>query len=226
MADIFLICPVRDASDATNGRIRNYLSKLTGEGRTVHWPARDTKQDDDQIGTRICRDNREAMFEADETHIWFDHESRGSRFDFGMILAFIDMLMHEDAKPRKMVLVNTGDLCSAPPSAYQRILAELLDIELSRPTLDTLMDTGKAKFEASRLLAELGRIRMKTDIELGFVPGEMGYVILGMLFAYMRDHPRRVTLRPNTTVERTVQKSFNNVLHALVDHTRDGAKTF
>jgi len=59
---------------------------LEQEGYSVHWPHRDTDQDD-PCGLRICNDNRAAIESADVIHVVWDGKSQGSLFDLGMAFA-------------------------------------------------------------------------------------------------------------------------------------------
>ena len=54
---IFLISPVRNAESETQKRIAEYVASLEDIGHQVHWPIRDTKQDDPTGGYEICRAN-------------------------------------------------------------------------------------------------------------------------------------------------------------------------
>ncbi len=81
---IYLICPVRNASDDKQRLVASYVEKLESEGHVVHYPPRDVRQTDDGVGYAICFAHREAMVGCDEVHIFWDDESRGSLFDFGM----------------------------------------------------------------------------------------------------------------------------------------------
>jgi len=79
----FLICPVRGVDKKETESI---VSKLESDGYTVHWPHRDTDQTDD-VGLRICGDNRTAICNADVVHIVWDGKSQGCLFDLGMAFA-------------------------------------------------------------------------------------------------------------------------------------------
>ena len=83
---IFLICPVRGASDAETAAILTYVHGMEFDGYTVYWPARDTHQAD-PIGLTICRDNCAAIRGASEVHVWWNTSSQGSLFDLGMAFA-------------------------------------------------------------------------------------------------------------------------------------------
>ncbi len=97
--NIFLICPVRGISEKEEEAIGRYVANLKGEGHKVHWPLYDTNQID-PIGLRICGDNRFAIYEADEVHIYWTRKSKGSLFDFGMAFAFMFLTA------KKIILVN------------------------------------------------------------------------------------------------------------------------
>ena len=81
---IFLICPVRNATVEQRAQMMNYISNLESEGNQVHYPARDTKQEDETGGWNICSDNKTAILWADEVHIFWDDKSTGSLFDLGV----------------------------------------------------------------------------------------------------------------------------------------------
>lgn len=92
--NIFVICPVRNADEAATAEIARWVSRLEAAGNTVHWPARDTNQED-PIGDRICADNRAAIEAADRVALWFDPASQGSLFDIGIAWALrkpVDLL--------------------------------------------------------------------------------------------------------------------------------------
>ena len=76
----FLICPVRGKDPE---ELMHIVKSLEAEGWNVHYPPRDTCQDD-PTGFQICKDNVSAIKEADVIHIYYDPESRGSLFDLGV----------------------------------------------------------------------------------------------------------------------------------------------
>lgn len=76
----FLICPVRGYDSALTEK---YMKQLEAEGYEVHWPPRDTNQED-STGLRICRDNLAAIRSADAAHFMWDGESQGVLFDLGI----------------------------------------------------------------------------------------------------------------------------------------------
>lgn len=80
---VFLICPVRGHSPEETSSLVNELEQ---DGWDVHWPHRDTNQDD-PIGLRICQDNRAAIEQAHLVFVVWDGKSTGSLFDLGMAFA-------------------------------------------------------------------------------------------------------------------------------------------
>ncbi|OGC54793.1 hypothetical protein A2797_00785 [candidate division WWE3 bacterium RIFCSPHIGHO2_01_FULL_48_15] len=126
MSKIFIICPVRNASEESNAYIRGYVERLEERGHKVHWPMRDTKQDDPTGGLMVCRDNFEAILAADEVHIFWDPESRGSRFDGGMLFALLRL-----GYRKKIVFIN--DVRPTPGKSFENIfLAIAGGFDLSR----------------------------------------------------------------------------------------------
>jgi nucleoside 2-deoxyribosyltransferase len=79
----FLICPVRGLSASA---WQSHVAALEADGYEVHWPHRDTDQDDD-IGLRICSDNLAAIRTSDVVHVIWDGKSQGCLFDLGMAFA-------------------------------------------------------------------------------------------------------------------------------------------
>lgn len=79
----FLICPVRGIDPIETEHI---VKDLERDGYEVHWPHRDTDQNDDS-GLRICMDNRKAIEEAHTIFIIWDGKSQGCLFDMGMAFA-------------------------------------------------------------------------------------------------------------------------------------------
>lgn len=211
---IFLICPVRKAGDETTKRIAAYVATCESEGHIVHWPARDTKQNGDPIGIRICTDNREAMFSSDEVHVWYDPESRGSCFDIGMANIFRSTTL------RPVEIANPEDFLRAPHTPQWFLLIHI---------------TTRSTFELTHIRAKLPHDCMDF-INMHSSPGDDGTVTLhtspndvgalcvyGTIFASMRDDKRRIVL--DVAIAPTPDKSFDNLLLWLADYTKDGPRT-
>lgn len=116
---IYILCPVRKALPETVDAIATYVAQKEKEGHEVYWPKRDTPQDGDPIGLRICRDNGSAIYHADEIHIFWDRESAGSLFDLGMLF----MLKEIMGEKKKVVLVNADQV---PPVASGKDFVNVL----------------------------------------------------------------------------------------------------
>lgn len=82
--NIFIICTVRGATEDYLKKLQDYVTKLELEGHTVHFPPRDTKQEDETGGYIICRTNMAGIIWADEVHISYNEKSTGTHFDLGM----------------------------------------------------------------------------------------------------------------------------------------------
>jgi hypothetical protein len=118
---IFLICPVRNATEQDKAATNAYIAKLEAKGKKVHYPPRDTDQNDPG-GLNICRTNRQAMIDSDEVHVYWTPGSEGSKFDLGM--AFMA------DKPTKFV--NGRDYIRATQESFENFLLEL-DIDYYLP---------------------------------------------------------------------------------------------
>lgn len=76
----FLICPVRGADESA---VQPFVQALEKDGWDVHWPPRDTNQND-PVGFQICQENYRAIDKADVVFVVYDEKSRGSLFDMGV----------------------------------------------------------------------------------------------------------------------------------------------
>lgn len=119
MKNIFLICPVRKATGDTAKKIEKYITKLEESDCKVYWPARDTDQSD-PIGLRICKDNCKEIFKADEVHVWWDENSRGSLFDLG-----ISFMCHHLADGVKIILANPDEVKPTQEKSFNNVLLAL-----------------------------------------------------------------------------------------------------
>ena len=116
MAQIYLICPVRNCSEEVNKYMKLYVSKLERDGHEVHFPPRDVEQD--QEGYSICDAHRTAMLEADEVHFWWDPDSKGSHFDFGMAF-MLDAF-------KEVKFVTAKDIEETPHKSYSNVIRDLV----------------------------------------------------------------------------------------------------
>jgi len=82
MRSVYIICPVRIATDDVVARLEAYTHMLEDNGVDVHLPHRDTAQD--ARGLDICCENAMAIYMADEIHIFYNPKSQGIHFDLGV----------------------------------------------------------------------------------------------------------------------------------------------
>lgn len=122
---IFLICPVRGIPDEEMEVIGEYVKKLEKVGHIVHWPLRDTNQDEDPIGLRICGQNRMAIYQANEIHIWYSKGSQGSLFDTGMLFAFELIGAIESSPTRRIILANPEAVQKTPHKSFENVILAL-----------------------------------------------------------------------------------------------------
>lgn len=118
--NIYLICPVRNVADDEAELLREYVAALERDGHRVHYPPRDVEQTDDGCGLAICNAHREAMLTADEVHVLWNAESKGSHFDLGM--AF----MLAVSTPIKFRLV--APVATTPHKSYGNVLLAMTAI--------------------------------------------------------------------------------------------------
>jgi len=115
---VYLICPVRNADPEVLAKLKLYVADLEAQGKTVHWPPRDTDQSD-PTGVKILEQNRQATLDAKEIHIWWDPESKGSHIDLGMLAM---ALLFDSTK--KIILLNRNSLYP-PKTKVENLILEL-----------------------------------------------------------------------------------------------------
>ena len=108
---VFIICPVRNASEEQKKQIADYIARKEHEGTSVYYPARDTDQTD-TIGIKICDKNAWAIGMADEVHVFWDKNSNGSLFDLGIAWAL--------RKP--IVIINADEVSEERGKSFQNVL--------------------------------------------------------------------------------------------------------
>ena len=113
---IFIICPVRGVTPVVRAQIVYYIKVLEEQGNEVYWPEFHTDQDD-PIGLAICLQNRKAINEADEVHVWYDEKSQGSIFDFGMTFAFM-LTQHQ----KRIIIANHWAVRPTEGKSFQNVL--------------------------------------------------------------------------------------------------------
>lgn len=97
---IFLICPVRNASNEQRIWIENYVKEKEENNYIIHAPHLHTRQNDLFGGYAICKQNGEAVATSKEIHIYYDTSSTGSVFDLGVAYAL----------RKKLVILNKDEI--------------------------------------------------------------------------------------------------------------------
>lgn len=128
--DIYLLCPVRNATESEEKFLTEYKSRAHELGFNLLYPATDTKQKDLEGGYNICMDHAEEILNSRASHIYWNQTSTGSHVDLGSLI-----LEH---KRRKMdiLLVNRDyveklvqeQLSKGIEKSYERVLLRLDDI--------------------------------------------------------------------------------------------------
>lgn len=77
---VYIICPVRNAKE--NILLSKFVNYLEQYDFQCHYPLRD--MDQTLCGTDICNGHLQAMFDCDVILIYWNGQSIGSHFDFGM----------------------------------------------------------------------------------------------------------------------------------------------
>lgn len=110
---IFLICPVRNASDEQITKMNQYIVTLERRGHTVFYPARDNPHEHtDSVGYTICSVNVNAIKNSDEIHIFWDSKSRGSLFDLGAAFAL----------DKKLVIANSCEVETTDNKSFANMI--------------------------------------------------------------------------------------------------------
>lgn len=86
---IFLICPVRNATDNEKQILNNIISKYEKAGFKIHYPSRDTNQNPilngvNTGGYNICLQNARALASSKTVVLYYNPQSVGSMFDLGV----------------------------------------------------------------------------------------------------------------------------------------------
>lgn len=81
---MFIICPVRVATDEQKKAIEDLVTKKEAEGCKIHAPHLHTVQTDMFGGFTICLNNANAVATSSEIYLNYDQTSKGSVFDLGI----------------------------------------------------------------------------------------------------------------------------------------------
>ena len=97
---VFLICPVRNATEEQKKYIKEFVKEKNQSGIEVHAPHMHTVQQDMFGGYTICYQNANAIADSIEIDMYYDQSSTGSVFDLGVAYAL----------DKKLVVLNYGDI--------------------------------------------------------------------------------------------------------------------
>jgi len=193
---IFVIGPVRKAGVETLSRMGKHVAMREAQGYKVHWPFRDTPQDD-PVGLRICSVNRGAIYDSDKVECYVDETSEASKFDLGMFYYFLR------GTHKGFEVINEEELGWNGPA---------------RMTLeDVLLELGVTGVSPS----EAGREAMHRSSEILVLVDRTNPTALfrmGMAFASLLDQPKKsIRIANRHQISRTPHKSFENVFLELAE---------
>lgn len=83
---IYVVCPVRVETEEHTPVLEKYLKDMESQGHEVFFPKRDAPQKS-STGFDIIESELFAIKCADEVHVLWDENSKGSHFDLGMAFA-------------------------------------------------------------------------------------------------------------------------------------------
>jgi len=84
--NVYMICPVRKATDKEKEFLKKYQQDLEAMGLRVCYPAESTNQKDDSGGYQICHDHCCEIHGSMEFHVYWNESSKGSYVDLGAAL--------------------------------------------------------------------------------------------------------------------------------------------
>lgn len=82
---IYFDSPVNSGTEEEHKQAAEYVKELESAGYEVYYPKRDTNQDQSILD--ICLQNKKAIEECDQVHVWYLPDSKGINFDLGMAFA-------------------------------------------------------------------------------------------------------------------------------------------
>lgn len=110
--NIYIICAVRKANPERTEFLRKGVEALRQSGHTVFFPPDDAPQDD-PTGRGIVATELQAIKDADEVHVIWDVDSRGSHFDLGIAVAL-----------NKKIVAITNEHAEPPGKSYWKAVLE------------------------------------------------------------------------------------------------------
>ena len=137
--DVYMLCPVRNATDEEKIYLLDYKKRLEDKGFKVHYAA-ETKQEDETGGYRICMDHCDEILNSRTVHVYWNPSSQGSYVDFGSSLIEhkrrgLDVLLMKREPVKEIIKEQEKKGIS---KSYERVLLKLdsLADELTRINFD------------------------------------------------------------------------------------------
>lgn len=191
---IYLLSPVRNATDAEKKFIDNYVHKLESRGHKVHYPGRRDTNQDDVIGLKICTSNRIAIKNSTEIHAYWNGKSQGSFFDIGM--AFM--------AEKPLHIINLLDIHFAGKDDFDNFVFRYA-CKISTPESEEFY---------KKLIERRDEIRRAPKISYKLADLNKEFLLdFGMSF--MAEKPVELLNKEEVEKQRTPHKSFQNVLLEL-----------
>ena len=81
--DVYMLCPVRNATSDEKEFLEKYKAKLEEMGFEVLYPGTDTVQEDPTGGCKIVFDHCDEILSSRTVHAFYNPKSEGSKYDFG-----------------------------------------------------------------------------------------------------------------------------------------------
>jgi hypothetical protein len=193
---IFMICPVRGITEAENSVLLDYIAGLEEVGAKVHYPPRDTNQDD-SIGLKICSQNRTEIKKSLGVSLYYNPTSTGTVFDVGM--AFM--------AEKPMFIINIDTLKKPNLTDFEMFLSEYAS---------NSSNNSKYGITGFFMNADTSRSKLKRieHVEYEWKENSLKFLFdFGM--AFMAKKAITLSNRDYVETQRTPHKSFQNVLLAL-----------
>jgi len=197
-SDVFLISPVRIATPEDIKFMEGYVKEQESKGKIIYLPLRDTDQND-PVGLRICRDNREAIRKTKEVQVYYKENSQGTFFDLGM------------AWMNRKPITFIGNGIKTLDDAFDSLGLDCS--QLKGRKLTEWAERERFILENSRTLKRCYKTPFGRGYEWIDNNPNLAVFLFDFGMAFMAD--AGIFLENNKQVERTPKKSFQNVLLEL-----------
>lgn len=129
--NLFLICPVRNATEAEKENLNKIIVNYENQGFKVHYPERDTNQNPyingvNTGGYNICLQNARALANAKTVSIFYNKSSTGSMFDLG-----VTYYLQKRDNTRKFLILNNEVVKYEEDNYIDNKILELISEQLT-----------------------------------------------------------------------------------------------